>query len=41
MELTLLLQYILSLAVVGIVVFGLSQLKKALLRFCKKPPSKT
>lgn len=41
MELTLLLQYILSLAVVGIIAFGLSRLKKALLRICRKPPSET
>ncbi len=41
MELTLLLQYILSLVIVSTVVFGLSRLKKALLRFCKKPPSET
>lgn len=41
MELTLLLQYILSLAVVGAIVFGLSRVKIALLRICQKPPSET
>ena len=43
MELILLLQYVLSLAVVAMAAFGLSRLKQALLRIsCKlshKPPS--
>lgn len=43
MELALLLQYILSLIVLSAVIFGLSRLKKALLRLSvklqRKPPS--
>ena len=43
MEFLLLLQYILSLAAIALAVFGLSRLKKALLRrlynMQKRPPS--
>ena len=39
MNVILWLQYAISLAVVAFVTFGLSKLKKALLRYLKKPPS--
>ena len=43
MDIILLLQYLASLLVLGFVIYGLSRLKQALLRCCRKmqnkPPS--
>ena len=41
MNIILLLEYALSLIVVGLITFGLSKLKKALLRSLEKPTSQT
>ena len=41
MNIILLLEYALSLIVTGLITFGLSRLKKILLRSLKKPPSQT